>query len=202
MAGERLATVPKESQQMQPGGERRVAQSNPFGLISRQELNREQKPEKMAAQQLPNGLRIEADGITTYTTPTIRENAAGVSEGIGKFTGPGQILLGIAAIPFTAGLSGALIGSGALDLSGNDYAKSDQKAEQNKRLLDEAEENKHEVVVNSTPQSVSRSESSKPIALKPGYVEIINHDPVAKKTEVKILHEAFDHEATIFVAKK
>lgn len=199
MAGERLSVVPQEAQKPQQAGETKGARFNPFGLISREQLRNEQKPEKTAAAQLPNGLRAEADGITTYTNPSARENAAGLTEGIGKITGPGQILLGVAAIPFTAGLSVGLIGGGMYDLAGNGYVKSDQDAQRNKRLLYEADSNKHTIIVKDTPNEPA---SDGPIALKPGYVEIISHDPVSKRTEVNVKHNALPHEAAVFVAPK
>jgi hypothetical protein len=199
MVGERLSFVPKEAQKLQQAREAKNPKFSPFGLISHDELKYQQKPEKTAAEQVPNGLRVEGKGITTYTDPTARENAASLTEGIGKITGPGQILLGVAAIPFTAGLSVGLIGGGMYDMAGNGYVNSDQEAQRNKRLLYEADSNKHTIVVKDKPND---SVPDGPIALKPGYVEIVKHDPITKRTEVNVKHNALPHEAAVFVGNK
>lgn len=204
---ERLAILsPKDKQMQQTGEKGGRSKIEKFAVISREQAMPEAKKKEAAAHQ-KEPLHIEGDNnqIRTYTNPTARENAADLANGVGNITAPLQIIGGIALMPFTAGLSAGLIAGGVGDYATNGYAESDKSAQANKRLLYEAQSNKHDIVINETPNEPGKADlkdSSEPIPLKPGYVEVISHDPETKKTVVNVKHEAFPHEAAVFVAPK
>ncbi len=169
--------------------------------ISKKDAMRAKPNSEVSLQAVPTGGN---KNIITLTKPGMRENTADMSASIARVTGPAQIILGLAAAPFTAGLSSILIGSGVVDLAGGDYARKEQQAQENKRILNEATVNGHTIVVKGSDspevqQQMEANSSSGPasreIPLKPGYVEIIRHNPETKETTVKVLFEAHEHEA-------
>ena len=187
-----------------------------FTLIPQKEALKQQN-EKGGAQTAvkPDKYNVDPDNknIKTATNPGLRENSADLGEKITRFTAPVQVLLAVGLAPFSGGLSAAF-GAGAFyDVVQKDYATDEKNAAKNKRLLDEAQGNGHEIeVVGKKDTAVGTSNTTlnedsgnpvppKEVPLKPGYVEIIGHDPETKKTKVKVLYEAAPHEATV-IAKK
>lgn len=147
-----------------------------------------------------SGLRTEGRGITTYTNPTLRENADKGLASLASVTGPAGVFLGLPLlITPLAPVGIGLIGGGIMDGVGKGEAEADQSAERNNRLLHEARTGNHKVVINNAPDQSTNPNEKGAVALKPGYVEIIKHDVQTGVTVVDVKHHAFPHEGTIVI---
>jgi hypothetical protein len=165
----------------------------------RAEEDRAKAKDKPTDPNAPQQLRR---GVSTFTQPGLREGTADAGAEIAKWTGPVQIIGGLALAPFTAGLSAGLIASGMLDGEARHYANSERQAAENRRLLDEAQKNKHKVEVKGGNGGLETDTGEKEVPLQPGYVEVLQHDPIKKTTQVKVLFDASLHTATHVVTTK
>lgn len=161
---------------------------------------KEQMAEQKYGPKMSTASHTEGKGIVTRTRPTLRERGGLVGEKFNKFTAPAQLGLAVVLAPFSAGASAALLGGAFIDTVQSDYAEGDKKVQQAKRLLKEAEKNKHKVTVVDAPKTDGKTAAE--VAMKPGSVEVLSHNADEKETKVRVIYEAAPHETKYVAVKK